>query len=188
TRPYGRTLTYNCPVRDGHVDYSQFNPVHDGLRVNTITSLAFQTKGKNDAHILLQNNNNDFEYKVVEIVIGGWGNTLSVIRNKQQGEALCKNEGHVLSSSSLQWFWVSWNGGCVKVGKGPNVGGSQIMQWCGLNFSINGIRFSYGFGSGGTYLIPLPENSPPRHDSSKTSKSSRYRRDTEESEESEDRQ
>ena len=48
--------------------------------------------GKNDAHILLQNNNNDFEYKVVEIVIGGWGNTLSVIRNKQQGEALCKNE------------------------------------------------------------------------------------------------
>ncbi|KAH3894069.1 hypothetical protein DPMN_018226 [Dreissena polymorpha] len=29
------------------------------------------------------------------------------------------------------------------------------MQWCGLNYNINGIRFSYGYGSGGTFIIPL---------------------------------
>ncbi|KAH3715638.1 hypothetical protein DPMN_058350 [Dreissena polymorpha] len=129
----GRSLTYNCPVRSGGVDYRQFNPCNDGLKINTITSLAFQTKGNNDAHILLQNNANDFDNKVVEIVIGGWSNTKSVIRNQQQGPLLCSYE----------------------VGKGSTVGGSQIMQWCGLNYNINGIRFSYGYGSGGTFIIPL---------------------------------
>ncbi|KAH3733521.1 uncharacterized protein LOC127850913 [Dreissena polymorpha] len=151
----GVDLTYNCPVRNGMVDYAQFNPYSDGLRADTINSLAFQTKGNNDAHILLQHNNIDFNNRVVEIVIGGWSNSLSVIRNQQQGLALSSYRGSLLSGSIFQWFWISWNSGCVKVGKGSTVGGSQIMEWCGLDYSINGIRFSYGYGSGGTFIIPL---------------------------------
>ncbi|XP_052260254.1 uncharacterized protein LOC127864551 [Dreissena polymorpha] len=171
----GRSLTYNCPIRSGGVDYRQFNPCNDGLKINTITSLAFQTKGNNDAHILLQNNANDFDNKVVEMVIGGWSNTKSVIRNQQQGPPLCSYEGNILSGSSFRWFWVSWSSGCVKVGKGSTVGGSQIMQWCGLNYNINGIRFSYGYGSGGTFIIPLSTHSSSHHSSSHhdTSKSSK---------------
>ncbi|KAH3781438.1 hypothetical protein DPMN_159265, partial [Dreissena polymorpha] len=64
----GRSLTYDCP---NSYNYPQFNPVNDGLKINTMTSLAFQTAGGNDAHILLQHNINEFYSNVIEIVLGG---------------------------------------------------------------------------------------------------------------------
>ncbi|KAH3864522.1 uncharacterized protein 5-like [Dreissena polymorpha] len=149
-------LTYNCPVQaDYWVDYSRFNPYNDGLRADTINSLTFQTMGNHGAHILLQSNNIDFNNSEVEIVIGGWFNNRSVIRGQQQGPTLSNYTGSVLSGSSFRWFWISWNGGCVKVGKDSAVGDSKILEWCGLSFPINGIRFGYCCGSGGTFIIPI---------------------------------
>ncbi|KAH3714912.1 hypothetical protein DPMN_057614, partial [Dreissena polymorpha] len=126
-----RSLTYYL---SNNYDYTQFNPFFDGLRVNTMTSLVFQTRGNNDAHVLLLHVNNNFDNNVVEIVIGGYVNSKSVIRNQMQGNNLAE----------------------YLVGKGSIVGDSQIMQWCGPYYSINGIRFSYGFGSTGAFVIPLP--------------------------------
>jgi len=44
--------------------------------------------GNNDAHLLLQSNKNDYSNNIFEIVLGGWGNSQSVIRNRQQGSHL----------------------------------------------------------------------------------------------------
>ncbi|KAH3814513.1 hypothetical protein DPMN_143015 [Dreissena polymorpha] len=148
----GGSLTYNC---SNTLNYTQFNPVNDGLKINTMTSLAFQTSGSDNAHILLQYDNNEFYSNVTEIVIGGWNNSRSGIRTERNGSLMAEYNGTILSSS-LQWFWISWDSGCVKVGKGSIVGCSEIMQWCGLNYSINGIRFSYFDSSTGTYVISLP--------------------------------
>lgn len=77
--------TYYCPYRSGGVYYPQFDLYNDGVKVNQMTSFRFQTKGRNDAHLLLQYDRNNYYSNVIEIVIGGWGNSQSVIRNSQQG-------------------------------------------------------------------------------------------------------
>ncbi|XP_052767205.1 uncharacterized protein LOC128207975 [Mya arenaria] len=146
---------YKCKYLPGRVDYTQFNPVSDGtLDTSHISGFILQAKGKNDAHILLQKSQSDYNNDIVEIVLGGWGNSRSAIRNKQQGPRFSTYKGAVLSSSSYNWFWVTWSGGCVKVGKGRTMGSSQIMSWCSLSHSVSGVRISYGYGSDGYFNIP----------------------------------
>ena len=78
-------LTYYSPYRPNTVNYEQFDLYADGIKGDLLTSIVFQTKGKNDAHILLKQDRTDFTSNVIEIVLGGWGNTKSVIRDRQQG-------------------------------------------------------------------------------------------------------
>ncbi|XP_060583963.1 neurogenic locus notch homolog protein 2-like [Ruditapes philippinarum] len=148
-------VTYYCP---NAYDYTRHDPYADGIRVNTRTSLTFQVKGRNDAHVLLQNDRNNYRTNVIEIVIGGWGNSQSVIRNSQQGTNRVSYSGSVLSSSSYRWFWISWGGGCVQVGKGSSIGSSRIMNWCSSIPTMNGVRFSFGFGSDGYFLFERAVN------------------------------
>ncbi|XP_060593777.1 fibropellin-1-like, partial [Ruditapes philippinarum] len=146
-------VTYYCP---NAYDYSRHDPYADGIRISSVTSLTFQVKGRNDAHVLLQNDRNNYRTNVIEIVIGGWGNSQSVIRNSQQGTNRVRYSGSVLSSSTYRWFWISWGSGCIQVGKGNSVGSSRIMNWCSYFPSMHGVRFSFGFGSDGYFVFTNP--------------------------------
>lgn len=56
------------------------NPVRDSIR--------FKVKASKDAHIALMSSNTDHDPPLFEIVLGGWANSKSVIRDRKQGRAL----------------------------------------------------------------------------------------------------
>ncbi|XP_053403017.1 uncharacterized protein LOC123554866 [Mercenaria mercenaria] len=143
-------LTFYCS--DVH-SYEQHDLYENGIRLDMKTAIVFQTKGMHDAHVLLQKNHSDVVNDIVEIVLGGWSNTRSVMRNQIFGQALSTYYGPVLNNE-YQWFWISWDGGCVQVGNGSKIGSNIMMNWCGLNHSVAAMSISYGFGSDGYFKLP----------------------------------
>lgn len=64
-------------------------------------------KGKSDAHILFSNCHNCDGY---EIVIGGWGNSQSALREgkqKQDTQQLVKTP-NILSETEWRRFWITY--------------------------------------------------------------------------------
>ncbi|KAJ8321737.1 hypothetical protein KUTeg_000208 [Tegillarca granosa] len=104
----------------------------------------------NDAHLALCSNSGP----LYEIVIGGWGNGQSVIRDRKQGSNLAAYRGSVLSCGSYNYFWISWSGGTVRVGKGTSVGSSQMMSWYDSTpHSVDYAAVSTGWGATGRWEV-----------------------------------
>ena len=64
------------------------------------SSIEFAVKAESDAQILLTADNGS----LIEIVIGGYGGSLSVIRNKKQGPGLVHNGSRALNSNEFVYF------------------------------------------------------------------------------------
>ena len=131
----------------------KYTPVpSQDAQIQTHRYIQFYVQANNDAHVLLQSRKNDEVNGVYEIVIGGWRNSKSVIRDRKQGTnyALTHNMG--LNSTSLRPFWVSFQNGWVKVGTGTEVGENQFMSWEDPTpAKIKFISVSTGFGSSGRW-------------------------------------
>jgi len=72
--------------------------------IHIIPQNYFEVKADNDVHICIHLNNIDYE-----IVLGGWNNTLSVIRNGKQGNIISEYKGSVLSSNKFNAFQIEVN-------------------------------------------------------------------------------
>ena len=71
-----------------------------------VKNFNFSVKARNDAHIILKADNS----KYMEIVIGGWANSRSVIRNRKQGTELTrKDERGVLNGNLYKNFSITWD-------------------------------------------------------------------------------
>ena len=92
--------------------------------VSTVSSFTFQVTAQNDAHIALSADGKGPDDKHYEIVIGGWDDTKSVIRNENQGKELVEVKGGWLRGKD-GFFWISWGDGTLRVGNGKEVGRSQ---------------------------------------------------------------
>ncbi|KAJ8298660.1 hypothetical protein KUTeg_022720, partial [Tegillarca granosa] len=84
-----------------------------------------------NAHIGLftndpENSNNDDIY---DVVIGGWGNKQSVIRNVLKGKPMAWCAGDFLDKDEYRDFWITWKGGKIRVGKGNILGKNIFMEW-----------------------------------------------------------
>lgn len=121
-----------------------------GFDASRVSSFAFKVMACNDAHLALYSNSGS----LYEIVIGGWGNGQSVIRDRKQGSNLAAYRGRVISCSSYTYFWTSWSGGTVRVGKGTSVGSSQIMSWHDSSpHSVDYAAVSTGWGATGRWEV-----------------------------------
>ena len=69
--------------------YIEINPIVNTDRIN------LKLKAKNDIHILIEFENTD---NIYEIVLGGWNNTKSVVRNSIQGDTITSFDGSILNS------------------------------------------------------------------------------------------
>jgi len=96
--------------------------------------VKFKAQGSNDAHILVSSKSGvERIERAYEIVLGGWGNTKSVIRVGTQGEAKDTFplnpyvSGDVLSAKEARSFWISIVDGEVNAGRGTRCYADVIM-------------------------------------------------------------
>ncbi|KAJ8320807.1 hypothetical protein KUTeg_002394 [Tegillarca granosa] len=151
-------------IRHGKVVFSENTSFHTpdnyyyhSLSQNgaTRTFLIFNVRACNDAHIgLFTTFPSMNQRQFYEIVIGGWGNTKSVIRKVKQGQPMAQKFAKFLSCTNAKPFWVSWNNGHIKVGTGKDVDRNTFMVWTDPNpYQVNFVAVTSGFGSDADWTI-----------------------------------
>lgn len=90
--------------------------------------IQIDIKGCHDAHFILSEHRND-SFSSYEIVVGGWGNTQSVIRECKQCVSMATASHSPLSCTEFRPFWVSWGNGTIRAGEGREVGAGTFMEW-----------------------------------------------------------
>lgn len=106
--------------------------VHDmGVDITGHTSITFQVMACNDAHIALSQSKGVDTNNTYEIVIGGWSDQRSVIRDCKQCAHMdtTYNMAHPIDCNKYLPFWISWANNIIRVGTGSIVGKSQFMMW-----------------------------------------------------------
>ncbi|XP_013382094.1 uncharacterized protein 5 [Lingula anatina] len=97
------------------------------------TWVPFVVRSCGDVHIALhptKNVSSKFQTEAYEIVLGGWGDQKSCIRKKLQGSCLAsaKTPG-IVSPRKFKYFWISWEDGHIKVGRGNQRDQHMFMDW-----------------------------------------------------------
>lgn len=134
-------LELNTPDK---LEYHYY-PVSNGF-------VQFRVRAPNDAHLILAGNPNE-TLPVIEIFIGGWGNTKSIIRyNKSKPEVCEVNTPNILSPTEFRGFWVRVTQGVVTVGREGEQ--AAFLSWQDTNpFLVNYIGVCTGWGANGSWII-----------------------------------
>lgn len=114
--------------------------------------LNFKVRTPNDAHIILAGNPNE-SYPVIEVFLGGWGNTKSIIRyNKTKPEVAECDTPHILSPGEYRGFWIRVTQGIITVGRENEA--AAFLSWQDPNpFLINFFGVCTGWGASGSWII-----------------------------------
>ncbi|XP_052763983.1 uncharacterized protein LOC128205949 [Mya arenaria] len=133
------------------VDYTQYDLVREGFFVASERQILFETKGKRDAHIILQNEPEEYSSNVYEVVLGSAQNSMSVLRLSCHGPRIDNLETPgILNETEYRPFWITWNT-ILAIGRGTKINISRIILFTRLDFPINSMRISYGWGSVGFF-------------------------------------
>ena len=138
---------------DSHTpDKYEYNYLDDeGLcLVDDSKSVQFWVKAAHDAHISLTNNK--ASDKTIEICLGGWGDTSSVIRSEhQQLIPIIKQGGGRLDANAYKPFWITWKDDII-VGEGTVIGQNQFMK-AHIPQEIDFIGIATGWGATGDWAF-----------------------------------
>ena len=120
------------------------NPVTD--------SVNFKVNARSDAHIALMSSNSDHD-PIYEIIIGGWANSRSIIRDSKEGLPLAMHHGPILKQNMYKTFNISWSHGNIRVKDGSK---ATIMEWTDTSspLKIRNIGISTWWGSTGNWSFP----------------------------------
>ncbi len=145
-----------CTTNDSNT-YLDFK---DGL-IASNGELTFQVKTGNDAHIALGSSQIVYSggrhiSEHYEIVLGGWGNSKSLIRSATDGAAMAEYLGPVLSSSENRKFRISWDSVGLTVEGYTESSGWVMMMRVAHNqttaqYSITRAMVMTGYGASGCW-------------------------------------
>ena len=84
---------------------------------------------------------------LLQVVIGGASNTKSFIRNATQGTSWVDvDTPGILSCDEMRTFWIHWDAGLIRVGRGPSVGRGEFMYWFNaFIFPVHALSVSTGW-------------------------------------------
>lgn len=121
--------------------------------------INFKVKSCNDVHFALISGQTEYD-PLYEIVIGGWGNSKSVIRTSKQGSPVAQKSGSYLNCNEFVEFWITWNNVTITLGTGVktffNTGFLTWSLQSGL-LSILDSGFYTAFGSTGEWIFYTQE-------------------------------
>ncbi|XP_061173301.1 zonadhesin-like [Saccostrea echinata] len=122
-----------------------------GITAKDRTCFQFEVLSCNDAHIAIMDSTKQTK-NFYEIVIGGWRNSKSVIRNTKQGPPRASFRSGLLSCKEFRPFWITWVRGEIKVGRGGICEQQVLMRWKDPRpYKTNVIGISTGFGAFGIW-------------------------------------
>ena len=120
-------------------------------------AVKFTVGASNDVHVGLSGVSTGHHGEKYELVLGGWGNTQSVIRGATQGPELVRvDTPNLLSRSEARPLWISWSDHHLRVGKGTVVGQDEFMRVPlehGHTTPFKYMLASTGFGSTGDWVV-----------------------------------
>lgn len=100
------------------------------LDVEEYNAVVFSVAANNDAHVAL-GPSKVHDGRHYEFVIGGWGNTKCVIRERKQGPPVAFADGRFLGGMAEERkFWLRWGSGpdgLLEFGRGHDVGHDVVM-------------------------------------------------------------
>lgn len=112
----------------------------------------FKVRAPNDAHLALAGSPNDAE-PIIEVFLGGWGNTKSVIRrNKTKPEKAENATPNILNAGEYRGFWIRVQDGVITVGNEGEV--AAFLSWQDPEpFYVNFVGVCTGWGASGSWII-----------------------------------
>ncbi|XP_062966135.1 LOW QUALITY PROTEIN: C3 and PZP-like alpha-2-macroglobulin domain-containing protein 8 [Cynocephalus volans] len=153
-----RAYTYSaffCPNERVHISTPNKYEFQYVQRPPRLTHFDVAVRAHNDAHVALSSGPQDTA-GMIEIVLGGHQNTRSWISTSKMGEPVASaHTAKILSWDEFRTFWISWHGGLIQVGHGPEPSNkSVIVAWTLLRPpEVQFIGFSTGWGSMGEFRI-----------------------------------
>jgi len=129
------------------------------VTVDERRSIVFKVQACADAHIALSSQLGLSIQHTYEVVLGGWQNSRSAIRNKTQGmDWTDVSTPDILHCDEMRSFWISWEYGLIMVGKGSKVGKNEVMHWLDpAPYSVHAISVSTGYESSGLWEFSSTE-------------------------------
>jgi len=117
-------------------------------------TVRFTVKAGNDAHLGFFSDKKG-DHEVYEIVLSGWGNKKSVIREKAGGaNKVSIDTKNLLNRRQYRPFWAQALNGLIIVGKGNVVGKQELMRWQDPKpHEAKYIGLKSGWGSDGRWRI-----------------------------------
>ncbi|WAQ95473.1 hypothetical protein MAR_028163 [Mya arenaria] len=105
-------------------DIYQYNFVPE-ISMSNKTFLTFMVKAKCDVHVALSATYGELHKRTIEVLIGGEGNTKSMIKDGVEGSI----RAEALTANDLRYFWMSWGNHCIEVGRGAHYGEGRFLVW-----------------------------------------------------------
>uniref|UniRef100_A0A182JIQ8 Farnesoic acid O-methyl transferase domain-containing protein n=1 Tax=Anopheles atroparvus TaxID=41427 RepID=A0A182JIQ8_ANOAO len=123
--------------------------------------VKFKVRAANDAHIALTTNPEESD-PMLEVFIGGWKNTKSVIRkNRTKPDVAEVDTPDILNAGEFRGFWIRWLDNVITVGN-EGAAAAFLSYENPDPFPINCIGVCTGWGATGSWLIEPPaEQSTP---------------------------
>lgn len=120
--------------------------------------VVFRVKAPNDAHIALTPTDSEND-PMLEVFIGGWKNTKSVIRkNRTKPDVVEVDTPDVLSADEFRGFWIRWDGNVINVGKEGEA--AAFMTYENPDgFPIKFVGLCTGWGASGSWIVEAPKES-----------------------------
>ncbi|OWF56770.1 C3 and PZP-like alpha-2-macroglobulin domain-containing protein 8 [Mizuhopecten yessoensis] len=140
-----------------YIRLSQYGYVYQ-LKTDCLAHFTFQVKACRDVDVGLFNEDSDAPF-VYQLILGGWGNSRSVLRAGPASHYYQKY--NILDCNSYRRFWISWRNDVVAVGRGVSFNNDMLLSITGQK--PNQVRY-IGISSGQVLSEwKIPHKQPPLH-------------------------
>lgn len=130
----------------------QFYPASNGV-------VNFKVRAANDAHVALTSGPMESE-PMLEVFIGGWKNTKSVIRKNRAKPDVCEvDTPDILNAGEFRGFWIKWIDNVITVGM-EGAAAAFLSYENPDAYDINFVGVCTGWGATGSWIIEQQEDKP----------------------------